>query len=352
MNIFNAKSERIIKTVALGSGKGGVGKSSLTVMLAHILKRFSLRIGVLDADLYGPSLSLMLPPDKPLSVSETGRILPAESKGIKVVSLSHFTQGKEAMMVRAPIANATIKKFTEEVDWGDVDLVLIDLPPGTGDIQLTLMQTISLTGAIVITTPSKASIIDVKKSIEMFQKMKVPILGLIENMSYFEDRLTKFRHYPFGQGRGGKLANECGIPFLGMVPLDEEICDSLDEGVSLFDNLNPGRASEILEEIGIEIRSKICDDQWETRKIEKIFNDTENLELWISGKAYRYRFSEIQKSCPCARCKGNGLVDGNVFAVEVKRMGNYALTFHFSSGCSQGIYSWQHLEKYCSSAQV
>ena len=352
MHVFNKKKERVIKTIALGSGKGGVGKSSLTVLLAHVLRRFSLKVGIIDADLYGPSLSLMLPPEIPLKVSEAGRIIPALSQGIKVVSLSHFTQGREAMMVRAPIANATIKKFVEDVDWGDVEVVLIDLPPGTGDIQLTLMQMVSLTGAVVITTPSKASIIDVKKSIEMFQRMNVPILGLIENMSYFEDRLTHLRQYPFGQGRGKKLAEEFAVNFLGMVPLDEEICDSLDEGSSIFENRNPGAISEILEEIGIEIRSKICDDRGVISKIEKIFHNDEFLELSCGGNSYRYKFSEIQKRCPCARCKGEGVVDEKVVAIEIRKMGNYAISVHFSSGCSQGIYTWQHLENYSSSALV
>ena len=347
MNLLKNSPNREIKIIAIGSGKGGVGKSSLTVMLAQIFRRMSLRVGVIDADLYGPSLSLMLPPEKPLTLTGSGRIIPAESRGIKIVSLSHFTQGKEALIVRAPIANATIKKFLEHVDWGEIDVVLIDLPPGTGDIQLTLMQTIPLTGAVVVTTPSKVALIDVKKSIEMFQHMEIPILGLVENMSYYRDRLTNMKLYPFGEGGGKTLAENTRIPYLGGVPLDEEICEALDQGFSIFEGAKKREACAIVEEIGIEIRSKICKDRTGLKKIINIFpGDHESFVIASSEGKFSLRYAEVQKSCPCAHCQGMGKVEKNVSAKQLGKVGNYAIYLQFTSGCSQGIYTWDHLERH------
>ncbi len=359
---LNQMNKKQIKTIAIGAGKGGVGKSSFTVNLAHMLKLLSLKVGIIDADLYGPSLSLMLPPEQPLRVDEAGTIFPAISRGIKVVSLSHFSQGREAMIVRAPIANATIKKFVTQVDWGDVDIVLIDLPPGTGDIQLTLMQSILLTGAIAITTPSKASTIDVKKSIEMFQRMNVQILGLVENMSYLEDNVTKERYYPFGEGGGKALSLECKIPFLGQIPLEEEISRSLDSGTSFFESARVTTAMKVFEEIAIEIRSKIWQDDGSLKLFEHVEKiDQHNFEVRKGDLRSQYRFSAIQRLCPCARCvdevSGRSIVDPetldeNVSAIKIELLGNYAIKFHFTSGCSQGIYTWEYIEKSYSPSQL
>ena len=355
MELLGQAKQKQIITIAIGSGKGGVGKSSFTVNLAHILKRLSLKIGIIDADLYGPSLSIMLPVEKPLQVSDSGVIQPAVSHGIKVVSLSHFPQGKEATIVRAPIANATIKKFTREVDWAGVDVVLIDLPPGTGDIQLTLMQTISLNHGIVVTTPSKVSLVDVKKSIEMYKRMNVPLLGLVENMSYLEDSLTKERIHPFGQGGGRRLANECQIPFLGCIPLDEEVSHCLDSGKSIFENKRVSPAMQSLEEIAIEIRSKICDTSDSKKSFEAVGKVSDHFfEVSKDKTIYRFRFSDVQRNCPCARCvdeiTGHRIVEEesineNVSVQGIRSIGNYALKFSFNRGCSQGIYTWECLRK-------
>lgn len=355
MNKLQQVSESKIKTIAIGAGKGGVGKSTFTVGLAMMLKNLSLNVGILDADLYGPSLSLLLPPQTPPSQTKTGKIIPVISKGVKVVSLSHYKQGQEAAMVRAPIANATIEKFVKEVDWGDVDIVLIDLPPGTGDIQLTLMQTVPLTGAIAITTPSRVSTIDVKKAIDLFKTMGVDVFGVVENMSYFQDSVTLEKYFPFGEGGGKKLAASCQIPFLGSIPLDEEVSSSLDVGRSFFETPRVTPAKKAFEEIAIEIRSKICDDSSRTKKIEgATVRSDDFFEVVGNQRKLVLRFSDVQKMCPCARCRdettGVSLIDTetideNVSALTIKLIGNYALKFSFSSGCSQGLYTWDQLEK-------
>lgn len=361
MNKLRQVTKSPIKTLAIGAGKGGVGKSTFTVGLALTLKNLSLNVGVLDADLYGPSLSLLLPPQTPPSMTESGKIIPAISKGIKVVSLSHYKQGQEAAMVRAPIANATIEKFVKDVDWGDVDIVLIDLPPGTGDIQLTLMQNIPLTAAIAITTPAKIATIDVKKAIDLFKQMEVEVLGVVENMSYLQDSLTMEKYFPFGQGGGKKLAEDCKIPLLGTIPLDEELSSSLDAGRSFFETPRVTIAKKAFEEIAIEIRSKICDDISRTKKIEKVTKKSDH-SFEVVGRKQKLvcRFRDVQKACPCARCRdevtGMSLVDpetidDNLDATEVRLIGNYAIKFSFTSGCSQGIYTWDQLEKLSSHLQ-
>jgi ATP-binding protein involved in chromosome partitioning len=221
--------------LGVAAGKGGVGKSSLTVNLALCLKKMDLCVGIMDADIYGPSIRKMLPEDV-LPSQRDGRIIPAEKEGIKLISMAFFLQNEEqALIVRAPIANGIIKKFFHSVEWGDLDCLLIDFPPGTGDIQLTLLQEGCFSGGIVITTPQEVALQDVSKAIALFHHMQVPVLGLVENMSYFQDPFSEKRYYPLGKGGGMRLCHREGIPFLGGIPLDEEISHCGDEGISLFD---------------------------------------------------------------------------------------------------------------------
>lgn len=221
--------------IGIAAGKGGVGKSSLTVHLALAFQKMGRLVGIMDADLYGPSIRKMLPEDKlPENCEVSHKIIPAEKQGIKLISMAYF--GKEgALIVRAPIANAAIKQFMHSVQWGELDCLLIDFPPGTGDIQLTLMQEAHLSGGIVITTPQEVALQDVSKAIQLFHQMHVPVLGLVENMSYFEDPLTMQRQYPFGKEGGRRLCEREGIPLLGTIPIDEAISTCCDEGMNLFE---------------------------------------------------------------------------------------------------------------------
>ncbi len=232
-NIPAKKKGEIKNIIAIAAGKGGVGKSTVTVNLAHGLKALGFSVGVMDTDIYGPSIRKMMPEDRMPSQKDE-KIIPALCQGIKMISMAYFRNENEAAVVRAPIANGIIKQFIKDVDWGDLDYLLIDFPPGTGDIQLTLSQQANLKGAIVVTTPQEVALLDVRKSINMFDQVKIPIIGIVENMSYYIEPSSQEKIYIFGQGGGQRLSEETEIPFLGSIPLDPQLCKSGDTGESLF----------------------------------------------------------------------------------------------------------------------
>jgi ATP-binding protein involved in chromosome partitioning len=219
--------------IAIAAGKGGVGKSSVTVNLALALQAQGFAVGIMDTDIYGPSIRKMLPEDR--LPSQKGEVIqPALCSGIKMISMAYFRKDHEATAVRAPIANGLISQFIKNVAWGNLDFLLIDFPPGTGDIQLTLSQQANLTGAIMVTTPQEVAVLDVRKAIHLFEQVKIPILGIVENMSYYAFPQFSEPLYLFGRGGGERLAIEKGVPLLGEIPIDPILCDCGDKGHSLF----------------------------------------------------------------------------------------------------------------------
>lgn len=235
----SSTTPRIKHVIAIAAGKGGVGKSSVTVNLALALKHLGYIVGVMDTDIYGPSVRKMLPEDR--LPSQKGTVItPALCQGIRMISMAYFRKDNEAAVVRAPIANGVITQFIKNVDWGPLDYLLIDFPPGTGDIQLTLSQQANLTGAIMVTTPQEVAVMDVRKAMHMFEQVSIPIIGIVENMSYFFHKKTDEKLYLFGKGGGERLAMESGVPFLGSIPIDPALCQSGDRGQSIFseDNLD------------------------------------------------------------------------------------------------------------------
>lgn len=229
----NTKSSAIKSVIAVAAGKGGVGKSTVTVNLGLALKALGLRVGVLDSDVYGPSMRKMLPEDR-MPSQQGDRIMPAICQGIKMISMAYFRSDHEAAAVRAPIANGLVTQFIRNVDWGDLDFLLIDFPPGTGDVQLTLCQQANLTGAVMVTTPQEVALLDVRKAMHLFEQVKIPVLGIIENMSYYRRIPEEPPLYLFGKGGGERLAHERGVPFLGAIPIDPAISLCGDEGTSLL----------------------------------------------------------------------------------------------------------------------
>jgi ATP-binding protein involved in chromosome partitioning len=218
--------------IAVGAGKGGVGKSSVTVLLAHALTAQGKRVGILDADLYGPSIPRML--GLPLLKPELkhGLMLPATAHGIRAQSVAFLTGG-EAAVVRGPIVTKSLTQLLRGSYWAEptapLDIVLIDLPPGTGDVPLSLAQAAPLDGAILVTTPQEIAVMDARKAGDMFKKLRVPLLGIIENMSYFADS-AGIRHTLFGEGGGEALAQELGIPLLAKLPLDPTLGAAMEAG--------------------------------------------------------------------------------------------------------------------------
>lgn len=229
----NTKPSEIKFIIGIAAGKGGVGKSTLTVNLSLALQALGFQVGILDTDLYGPSIRKMLPEDH-LPTQKGQFLFPAISMGIKIISMAYFKKEEEASVIRAPIANGLITQFLKNAVWGPLDFLLVDFPPGTGDIQLTVSQHANLAGAVMITTPQDISVIDVRKAIKMFDHVHVPIIGIVENMSgYLDSRGVSIPI--FGQGGGERLAREIGVPLLGNIPLDPALCRLGDEGKSLFE---------------------------------------------------------------------------------------------------------------------
>ncbi len=223
--------------VAVLGGKGGVGKSTVTLNLALALSKRGRKVGILDADIYGPSIPYLMGGSTLGSIERhQEKIVPPLIRGVRVMSVAFFKKRKQASVVRAPIANRIIEQFLSEVFWGDLDDLLIDFPPGTGDIQITLMQKACLSGSVMVTTPQEIALIDVRKSMQMCFDMEVPVLGIVENMSYFLHKQSKERIALFGEGGGKLLADEWEVPLIGQVPIDPMISILGDQGESIFEN--------------------------------------------------------------------------------------------------------------------
>jgi ATP-binding protein involved in chromosome partitioning len=229
--------------IAVGSGKGGVGKSTVAVNLAIALAKTGAKVGLMDSDIYGPSIPIMLGVEvgDVMSYEKDGkaRIIPVEKFGIKLLSIGLFVDPSKALIWRGPMASSAVKQLFSDADWGELDYMVIDLPPGTGDIPLTLIQNLPLTGAIIVSTPQEVAIADVRKAADLFrnEQIRIPVLGLVENMSYFvpPDNPEK-KYYIFGRSGCKKFAEELKIPLIGQIPILSEISDSGDAGVPVSVN--------------------------------------------------------------------------------------------------------------------
>jgi len=216
--------------IAVGSGKGGVGKTTLAVNLAIALSKQGHKVGLLDADVYGPNVPLMLGTSEQPRVVGEGQIEPLTVHGLKVISVGLLNPGDKPLIWRGPMLHSIIRQFLGAVAWGELDYLVIDLPPGTGDVALSLIQTVPLTGAIVVSTPSDVALQDARKAIEMFRQMKVDIVGVVENMSYFVCPHCNHEIDIFSKGGAEKTAKQFDVAFLGSIELDPEICKSGDGG--------------------------------------------------------------------------------------------------------------------------
>lgn len=252
---------KVKNVVAVGSGKGGVGKSTVAATLAYGLKTLGCRVGLMDADVYGPSIPHMVGahgrPSAVKHTTSTGeefeRIEPVVADGLKVISMGYFLQPDQAVIWRGPLLHRAITQFLKDTEWGELDYLIIDLPPGTGDVSLTLSQTLGLAGAVVVCTPQQVALLDAMKAISMFRQVKIPILGLVENMT----------GEIFGRGGARQKAQELGIPFLGELPIDAGIRIRGDDGriASLFSEDNPSRGPliQICEQTAIQIARQLLE---------------------------------------------------------------------------------------------
>lgn len=245
------------KIIAVASGKGGVGKSTVSANLAVALAATGAKVGLCDCDLYGPSVAQMFGTAERPMANESDEIIPIEAHGLKLMSMGFLLEDRSPVIVRGPMATRYTQQFLRQVAWGDLDYLVLDLPPGTGDIQLTIVQTVSVDGTVIVTTPQEVALIDARKAVTMFAKVNVPILGLVENMSWFEADDGK-RYYLFGKEGGIREAATLNVPVLGQIPIDIETRERGDSGAPVA--LVPAQQSKVsaaFHDIAAKIRTKV-----------------------------------------------------------------------------------------------
>jgi len=236
--------------VAIASGKGGVGKSTTAINIALALRKLGHRVGILDADIYGPSLPRMLGIHEKPGVTEDKKLIPIQKYDLKVMSIGFMVSEKEPIIWRGPMVQGALQQMLKDVVWGDLDVLVVDMPPGTGDIQLTLAQQVSLTGAVIVSTPQDIALVDARKGLAMFTRVRVPILGIVENMSLFCCPKCQSVTEIFGHGGARKEAESLGVPFLGEVPIELSIRQGCDQGTPVGIAFPDSPSSQIYQAIG------------------------------------------------------------------------------------------------------
>jgi len=342
--------------IAIGSGKGGVGKSTVAVNLAMALKQSGAAVGLMDADIYGPSQPGMLGAGSGAPRMTEGFILPVERHGLLMMSIGVLMEADRPVIWRAPIANKMIQQFLENVLWGQLDYLLIDLPPGTGDVQLTLAQQAHLTGAVIVTTPQQVALGVAKKGLQMFEQVNVPILGIIENMSGFVCPHCQTETAIFKSGGGAKMADTFDVNFLGSIPLDPALMSSGDDGLPFFTHNGDSptsRAFATIAERLVKIVSEGIFVEDEPTSIE-IGPDGGLVITWPDGQVGRLSAHDLRLSCRCAMCvdeeSGERTLDPRRVPLGIKieavsRVGRYALTCAFSDGHNTGIFGYDLLKE-------
>ncbi len=244
--------------IAVGAGKGGVGKSTLAVNLALALKERGAEVGIMDGDVYGPSIPKMLDSDGRPTGSAPNSILPNEGHGLKMMSMGLLLDPDNPMIVRGPIVHSVVRQFLSDVQWGELDYLIVDLPPGTGDVALSLAQAVPITGAVVVSTPQDVALIDVHKAVSMFRKLNVPVLGLVENMSFYECPSCGHRDDIFGHNGAQAWAGEQNIDFLGAIPIHASVAVGGDEGKpALVDERTPDAVREAFTAAGAALAAQV-----------------------------------------------------------------------------------------------
>ncbi len=243
--------------IAVSSGKGGVGKSTVAVNVAVSLALDGARVGLMDMDVYGPNVPIMLGASEARPEVDVNKLIPIEAFGVRIMSMAFLQPGDKPMIVRGPILHGLVKQFLSDVKWGELDYLIVDMPPGTGDVQLSLAQLVPVQGAVLVTTPQDVAIADVRRALRMFETVAIPILGVVENMSYFIAPDTGNRYDIFGEGGGAKLAAMYGVPFLGSVPLGIEVREGGDNGVPIVVSQPDSPQAQAFRRVAEEIARQV-----------------------------------------------------------------------------------------------
>lgn len=351
---------RVKNAIAVASGKGGVGKSTVAVNLALSLARAGARIGLMDADVYGPSVPTML---RGMGMPRTQgeRMFPLERYGIKFISLGLLAGPTTPVIWRGPMASKLVQQFLTQVEWGELDYLIIDLPPGTGDVQLTLTQSAPLTGAVIVTTPQDVAVSVTMRGLKMFEQVQVPILGLIENMSYFQCPHCNGRTEVFRHGGGEKTAQELGYRFLGAVPLDPALVLAGDSGTPIYSDPNhpPSMSIAAFDQIAKELAAQVSIVNELSKSVRftpvEITSNSDHLVIdWADGILRKYNFHDLRSQCPCAVCVDEwtgekrldpATVPADIKPVDIRRVGRYAIQIVWSDQHATGIYTFDLLRK-------
>ncbi|MBI4433004.1 MAG: P-loop NTPase [Candidatus Omnitrophica bacterium] len=333
--------------VPVASGKGGVGKSTVSVNLAVALAQRGHRVGLMDADVYGPSVPTLLgTKDKPL-VRDNKRILPVEKYGVKMISMGFFIPVNEAVIWRGPMLHKMVQDFLGAVEWGDLDFLVVDLPPGTGDIQLSLCQSAPVSGAVIVSTPQDVAWSVAQKAIMMFDKLNAPVAGIIENMS----------GEIFGRGGARRAAEALNIPFLGEIPLDKALRETSDRGEPIVMAAPKNEAAQTFLKIAQKLADQLKKGLEGQTKVPSKISDPggPRIEIdWSDGKKSIFETRDLRLNCPCAACvheiTGQRIlnpasVPAGVAALTIKPVGRYALHIAWSDGHSTGLYGYGFLRK-------
>ena len=367
------------RMIAISSGKGGVGKSSVTANIAVAMAQAGLRVGIVDADVYGPSIPGMLgiASDRKPQMAPNGKMAPSQAHGVKVVSMAMLTDDDKPAILRGPMVGKYLNMFVKQVEWGVLDLLLLDLPPGTGDIQLTLAQAFPLSGAVVVTTPQDVSLKIARRGLRMMEQVNVPILGIVENMSGFTCPSCGTVSHIFHDGGGEQIARELGVAFLGKVPLDPAVVDSGDSGMPLVKSAPDSPAAAAYRQIaallmrdGSRTDGLLTPFVWNLSegtgkpapattsdgppgRLVALDHDGAGLTLsWADGRNQRLASRDLRIGCRCAQCRdemtGKRRLDPDTVRLDIRitriwSVGNYALGFAFSDGHDTGIYTFQYL---------
>lgn len=346
--------------IAVGSGKGGVGKSTTAVNLAMALKKLGAKVGLMDADIYGPSLPKLMGARQQPVESPDGKIAPPEAFGIKCMSMG-MLGGNTPAVWRGPMASRAVQQFFSEIDWGELDYLIIDMPPGTGDIHITLAQTVRLSGAVVVMTPQGLAEEIARKGLKMFQQVRVPVIGLVENMSEYICPKCGNHDHIFSSGGGEAVAKELELPLLQKFPIDKRLMDASDAGIPLLESDPESSISKAYIELAQNMASELSAMLSGARKSKPIIVNTElnkqhkMLKVsWNDGRDSLVSFKDLRFYCPCAHCvdehsgvrkiKKDDITD-DVEPTRINTIGNYALGIHFSDGHNTGIFGFDYLRK-------